>query len=261
MVDPAVRRSLAAPEASGYPPVRLRLFLGFLIIGHLWAVLARPIEFATQGPGGPSPAATALHAPMKEYSEFAYLNHGYAFFAPDPGPSHLIRVRVAGEDEDGAEVFPDLSRQWPRLLYHRHFMLTEFLNNVYAPPIPNELDEEIPPDDRWRSDRARYLAIRDSMRRHVQAVRGLPSVEAVEIERVEHRMPFLDEYLEERVRLNSDRLYRTLDDVPPAEEARPSEDRASGVPFRLPFSPTSPDRSPLVVPPGRERAELEESLP
>lgn len=258
MVGSAERPPLSMPEANHYPSIRLRLLLGFLIIGHLWAVLARPIEFATQGPGGASPAAIALHAPVKGYSEFAYLNHGYAFFAPDPGPSHLLRVRVSGEGEEAAETFPDLSRQWPRLLYHRHFMLTEFLHNVYAPPIPDALDDEVPSDDPWRGDRTRYEAIRDSMRRHIQASRGLATVDVVEIERVEHRMPFLDEYLEERVRLNSERLYRTLDDAFPMEEPGDGDPEP---PSRLQAEPTSPDRSPMIVPPGRGRAEMEGRLP
>jgi hypothetical protein len=69
-----------------------------LIIVHLWAVLSRPIEFATQGPFGPSPSASLLRVPVRPYSQFMYLDHGYAFFAPDPGPSHLIEAEITRAD-------------------------------------------------------------------------------------------------------------------------------------------------------------------
>src|SRR6056297_1706700 len=102
---PAASRPAAAPSR------RWRIVISLLVIGHLWAVVGRPLEFATQGPGGSSPAAVAFHAPVQGYSEFAYLNHGYAFFAPDPGPSHLMRVDVAEvPDGEASRTYPDLSR-------------------------------------------------------------------------------------------------------------------------------------------------------
>ncbi|MBX7165483.1 MAG: hypothetical protein K1X74_03955 [Pirellulales bacterium] len=69
----------------------------------------------------------------RPYLEAMFLNHGYAFFAPDPGPSHLVRYVLEYEDGHKEEhIFPNLSEHKPRLLYHRHFMLSEFLNA--APP-------------------------------------------------------------------------------------------------------------------------------
>lgn len=68
---------------------------------------------------------------FRPYLEVLYLNHGYHFFAPEPGPSHLVRYELRFEDgrvEQG--LFPDRHRHRPRLLYHRHFMLSEFLNNL-----------------------------------------------------------------------------------------------------------------------------------
>ncbi|MEZ6073414.1 MAG: hypothetical protein R3C10_24860 [Pirellulales bacterium] len=66
---------------------------------------------------------------FRPYLEGAFLNHGYHFFAPEPGPSHLIRyeARLA----DGTTItgeFPNKEENWPRLFYHRHFMLSEHLN-------------------------------------------------------------------------------------------------------------------------------------
>jgi hypothetical protein len=63
------------------------------------------------------------------YLEVMYVNHGYHFFAPEPGPGHLIEYQLEfadGRTETGR--FPDRDRHRPRLLYHRHFMLSEFLN-------------------------------------------------------------------------------------------------------------------------------------
>jgi hypothetical protein len=65
------------------------------------------------------------------YLQWTYMNHGYHFFAPDPGPSTLIRysgVRADGTAFSGQ--IPDLQQHVPRLLYHRHFMLTETLASM-----------------------------------------------------------------------------------------------------------------------------------
>ncbi len=61
------------------------------------------------------------------YLQFLYMNQGHHFFAPDPGASTLVQYTV--ERSDGTTVEGRLpNRQiFPRLLYHRHFMLTESL--------------------------------------------------------------------------------------------------------------------------------------
>jgi len=58
-----------------------------------------------------------------------FLGHGYRFFAPDPGPSHLVEFEITSAD--GSVVsgrFPDRdddANSLPRLQYHRWFMLSE----------------------------------------------------------------------------------------------------------------------------------------
>src|SRR5262245_51934120 len=107
-----------------------------LILLHLSAVFVAPFAFACTTRSGSSPFADGLMSWYRPYVDLLYLNHGYAFFAPDPGPSHLVRYRVEFADErppiEG--VFPDLKTQRPRLLYHRHFMIAETLYNLYTPP-------------------------------------------------------------------------------------------------------------------------------
>ncbi len=73
-----------------------------------------------------------------------FLGHGYRFFAPNPGPSHLVRYEV--EFADGrteSHRFPDTQEQWPRLLYHRHFMVAEQVNQLASIPTDQEFAEEL----------------------------------------------------------------------------------------------------------------------
>jgi hypothetical protein len=132
------------------------------------------------------------------YIDAGYLNHGYFFFAPNPGPSHLIRARI--EFADGrapiVETLPDLKAQWPRLLYHRHFMLSEQLNAQFAPPEP-------PPDlrsdpsqlERWRRSRAMYELKWNSFENHLRA--KYPDATSITMARIEHRMIDVAEVVEQ----------------------------------------------------------------
>jgi hypothetical protein len=86
---------------------------------------------------------------FQPYLETAYLNHGYHYFAPEPGPSHLLRYEAdlpGGERIEG--LVPDRASLWPRLFYHRHFMLAERL----APVEPTH------PDHGWKETLARSYA-------------------------------------------------------------------------------------------------------
>ncbi|MEJ7592304.1 MAG: hypothetical protein WKF77_12205 [Planctomycetaceae bacterium] len=84
-----------------------------------------------------SPAAMPPASPLLEdgyrlalpYNEALFLNHGYHYFAPDPGASTLIAWEIP-RDGDAPAVgrFPDVTIR-PRLMYHRYFMLAE---NVWA---------------------------------------------------------------------------------------------------------------------------------
>ncbi len=143
-----------------------------LVIGHLLAVLLPPLSFQTRGPLGLSPAVATLLAPFEGYGQFLYIDRGYAFFAPDPGPSHLIQAAITDGGGQRIEImYPDREQQWPRLLYHRHFMLSEFMDEIYQPPGPPqelvELDRE--EAEFWVRSRARYEHVRQSVVEHLQA--------------------------------------------------------------------------------------------
>ncbi|NIO41435.1 MAG: hypothetical protein GTO41_15415, partial [Burkholderiales bacterium] len=76
-----------------------------------------------------------------------FLDHGYRFFAPEPGPGHLVRYEVTTSDGAGAAgQFPDRDRIWPRLLYHRWFMLSETAFAASS-SLPSPAEEQ-----RWMAD-------------------------------------------------------------------------------------------------------------
>jgi hypothetical protein len=103
-----------------------RAITGWLLF-HLFAIFIAPASVAPA-----SDLARAGWNVCRPYLQVLYLNHGYHFFAPDPGESTLLAFSV--ETSDGRlvdDVIPHRRIQ-PRLLYHRHFMLTESLAFVAA---------------------------------------------------------------------------------------------------------------------------------
>lgn len=239
-----------------------------LIIGHVWAVIGRPLEFATQGPFGASPSMTRFRQPVRGYSQFTYLDHGYAFFAPEPGPSHLIRATVTPtEPGDGSEPgpnpvapivrnYPDLNDQWPRLLYHRHFMLAEFLNDIYHPPgePPQEIAQNPIAIREWIQARRRYEMVRDSILNRLQT--AYPQA-AVAIDRIEHRQPGLPEFMEGNVPLDAPQLYSVLPDAPPL----PPEPLPLVPPSQSPAAESPAAESPAAESLGNGAAPAPESVP
>jgi hypothetical protein len=102
-----------------------KLVASALLVWHLVAILIAPLS------APPSVLAGTLREVFQPYIASLDLDHAYKFFAPDPGPSHLIGYDL--ELADGSRrsgTFPDRQEHWPRLLYHRHFMLTEFIGQV-----------------------------------------------------------------------------------------------------------------------------------
>jgi hypothetical protein len=118
---------------------RVRGGVSALLVLHLVAITSAPLAMEPA-----SLPAQKVFAFFRPYLDAAFLNHGYHFFAPEPGPSHLIRYELTFSDgriETG--VFPDPAEQKPRLNYHRHFMLSEFANrlavNDAQQPVLHEL--------------------------------------------------------------------------------------------------------------------------
>jgi hypothetical protein len=160
-----------------------------------------------------------------------YLDHGYFFFAPNPGPSFLVKYKVEFADgRDPVEgVFPNLEEQTPRLLYHRYFMVSTALNNSYAPPTPPP--EPSPPPvnaaqssaeqrnhqralesyrrqkDYWAHRRKQYESLHGSIVRHLESIHPGGKVT---ITRVEHRPAAPNEVREDNKPLTAPDTYRDL---------------------------------------------------
>lgn len=117
----------AALKTAGF--LLLNVWLAF----HVFAIFISP---AGMPPASPLLVDAAQIA--RPYNQFMFLNHGYHFFAPDPGASTLVSYVV---DQPGdAPVkgrFPDTSIE-PRLLYHRYFMLAENLG-AFHPEMQAEI--------------------------------------------------------------------------------------------------------------------------
>ena len=268
---------------------RLRLAISIGIVGHLMAVALPPLSFQTQGVAGSSPAVALAIAPVRHFAEAIYTDRGYAFFAPDPGPSHLIQAAITttrGEQSTTAEwMIPDLDRHWPRLLYHRHFMLSEYFHSRHRPPTPEMPPAELPspelassnlpsPDfpDPMRLDRQRYVRLWESIHRHLVSVHvdrsdggedGADTADvSVATRRIEHAVPNYAAYRDAPIPLDDPRLYRILLDAPErlpdatrgqlppvaAESIQPPSGQSTPTSPMSPAPPTSAERQKALQP-------------
>jgi len=139
-------RSAVPPTTSWSRPARVVATL--LLVPYLAALVIAPLA-------GPPPAtalAQAILQPFRPLLGALHLGHGYRFFAPDPGPGHAIRWEATlpdGSTRTGS--IPDRDADWPRLLYHRRFMVAEKI----APLVP---PAEAPADVR-RQAKAEWLPL------------------------------------------------------------------------------------------------------
>ncbi|PQO42782.1 hypothetical protein [Blastopirellula marina] len=183
-----------APPPSWSPG--FRGFVSVLLLVHLTAIFVGPCA----SPPPSSRWAREAEAVLEPYLNAAFLkDHGYRFFAPNPGPSHLVRYELLDEadQEIGEGTFPNLEEHWPRLLYHRHFMISESLFNManisdQAPP------PEAPPGVRADYDSAVGLrnAYLDSISRHLARLH--PEAAKIRIVMVQHAIPLPEDVAEGR---------------------------------------------------------------
>ena len=114
------------PAAPWSLPIRIAVLT--LLMLYLAIVVLAPLTNPSGAPYLTEPVARRV-SPIHQA---LYLNHGYRFFAPDPGPSHGIVYEI--EAADGQKIkghFPDRENTSPRLLYHRWFMLSESMYREY----------------------------------------------------------------------------------------------------------------------------------
>ena len=166
-------------------PRPVRALASLAILTYLAGVIIAPLS-------GPPPAtdlSQAMLQPFRPLLGALYLGHGYRFFAPDPGPGHSLRWTIT--QADGTTLSgstPDATRDWPRLLYHRRFMVAEKIAPLVAPP-------DAPAEIRARA-KADWLPL-------VKGVAGnllrTHAGDRITLEMVEHYLPAPDEVAEGRV--------------------------------------------------------------
>ena len=96
--------------------------LNLAIMFHLVAICAAPLSVSPS-----SELEQSLWDFTAPYVQLLYQNNGFHYFAPNPEGAHTVHYVVTykdGKTERG--LFPHRGI-WPRLLYHRHLMLSENL--------------------------------------------------------------------------------------------------------------------------------------
>ena len=100
----------------------MRTLLTLVLIAYLAVLLLGPLTVPVGSAHLTNPMARVA-APIHRA---LFQGHGYRFFAPQPGPGHFVECRFQMSDGPEQTIrFPDRERHWPRLLYHRWFMLAE----------------------------------------------------------------------------------------------------------------------------------------
>ena len=190
--------------------VWLKAVISLLLAVHLTAVSIAPLAVACNMS---SPAVEPVRRALQPYIAALFLDHGYFFFAPEAGPSHLVDYKL--EFADGTPPvegrFPNLATERPRLLYHRYFMLSEALNASFVPPetppepspppltagpaersrYQNERSAYAKAASDWQRRRKQYEAMRTSIEDHLRAASG---ADRVTLTRVQHRLPLPDDF-------------------------------------------------------------------
>jgi hypothetical protein len=127
---PAQKPRPAAPQReggarrNGRPGLVVRIALTIFVVWHFTGVFLAALCVPTSSE---LVLNLAQHAPMQWYLDATYMNQGHSFFAPDVGPGHVIRYQLFDQSNQVIEQgeFPSRKEHWPRLLYHRYFMLAD----------------------------------------------------------------------------------------------------------------------------------------
>ena len=87
-----------------------RIGISIVLLTHLAVVIATPAGLVMPG----SRFARWMLQAAAPYVQAGNVSHGYAFFAPDPGPGHIIEYELRfadGRKERG--TIPDTQQHWP----------------------------------------------------------------------------------------------------------------------------------------------------
>lgn len=167
--------TLSTTDTPSLPRPAVRAVVSVLVALHVLAVFVGPWAMPPS-----SELAGSFRSALAPYLDILSLGNGYRFFAPEPGPSHLIRYEVTLKDGSlKTGVFPDRNEHRPRLLYHRYFMLTEFLNGLESPGVPRNRSEAYARSyaqhlvDEYQADSVRLYMRRHYVPRMEEVRRGM----------------------------------------------------------------------------------------
>ncbi len=174
------------PAASQTWSARRRSVVSLALLAYLAVVVSGPMTnpIYTEELTGP------LGRFMAPFHQALYLGHGYRFFAPDPGPSHLVTYRITRAD--GSELtgrFPHPRQLWPRLIYHRWFMLSETMFEEHVSTPDSESFAALQTELQQQMDRFRAAG----QHRFVRQVEQMRDRQARSYERARTRIPQLVE--------------------------------------------------------------------
>jgi hypothetical protein len=112
---------------------KVRWLISIWLVFHVSAIIIAPLSVDPS-----SDLVQGAWGLFQPYLQLLFLNHGYHFFAPEPTESTLVIYQA--QRSDGTTIkeerFPNRTIV-PRLLYHRHFMLTEHLREA-----PDDLQQQ-----------------------------------------------------------------------------------------------------------------------
>ena len=196
------------------PAVLQNVLLALLLL-HFLGVLSEPLRFFSRSEVRTGPEFAMLSDLYKPYSQWLYINHGYFFFAPNPGPGHLIECtiqpQVSQTESSQTLLLPDRKAHWPRLLYHRYFMLAEFYNSRFAPATIGDEEKKDPEFvRRWAYDKELYDQLQSLI---VSSLKHSQTVERIELKRLERLLPDSQQVLKEGWTLNDPRLISVLSET------------------------------------------------
>jgi hypothetical protein len=122
--NPAPREEGATRKRNGQLGPFLRVLTSLWIVWHFTGVFLAALSVPVSSQ---LVYDIAQDRPMQWYLDALYLNQGHSFFAPEVGPGHLIRYELLDQSGRVLETgeLPSRKNHWPRLRYHRHFMLAD----------------------------------------------------------------------------------------------------------------------------------------
>ncbi len=167
-----------------------RRLITVALLFHLTAIVIAPASVAPSS--GLIQQTWLLFRP---YLQALYLNHGYHYFAPQPGESTLLAFTIEWADGETIEGhIPDRST-FPRLLYHRYFMLTEQM--PYAPsPASGFVTPQEAAAPQSEDQPAHPALVQDWYRSYAQCLLRKYNGSRVTLRRVVHYLPSMEMVIE-----------------------------------------------------------------